>query len=272
MCDINGCGNRDSGPLPEVTDEQRRNFLKGAAVLPLATVLAYPEFVAAAARTVRPFAIPLDDVEATGYVAMPDKFPAPTLLLVHEWWGLNDNIKAVAADFAAQGYIAAAIDLYDGKVAKTRPEAKKLKNTVDKKRAEKQVRGVLDWLSRHRKGNRKVGTVGWCFGGGWSLNASLLAPVDATVIYYGNVKKKAKELELLTGPVMGHFGTKDKRINAQMVGAFEKEMQRAGKNDLSVHWYVADHAFANSTGARYDAEDAALAWTRTLAFFEKHLR
>jgi carboxymethylenebutenolidase len=96
--------------------------------------------------------------------------------------------------------------------------------------------------------------------------------VDATVIYYGDVEKKSKELELLTGPVMGHFGTQDKRINAKMVGGFEKAMKKAGKKDLSVHWYVADHAFANPTGARYDADDAALAWARTLAFFEKNLR
>lgn len=273
MCDLIGCGKGDRPPLPKIGIEERRNFLKGAAALPLATVLAYPDVAAAAARKVRPFVISLDDnLEATGYVAMPDKLPAPTLMLVHEWWGINDNIKAVAADFAAKGYIAAAIDLYGGKVATTKADAEKLKNSVDNKKAEQQVLGVLDWLSRHRRGNRKVGTVGWCFGGGWSLNASLLAPVDATVIYYGSVEKKAKDLELLTGPVMGHFGTKDKRINARMVGAFEKEMKQAGKNDLTVHWYVANHAFANPTGSRYDAEDAALAWTRTLAFFEKHLR
>jgi len=272
MCDLFGCGDATEKPLPALSDNDRRMFLKGLLALPLATVLAYPDLAHAAASKTRPFAIPLDKGEVTGFVAMPKKTPAPTLLLIHEWWGLNDNIKAVAADFAAQGYIAVAIDLYGGKIATTRADAKELKNSVDKKTSSQQVTAALDWLSRHRLGNRKVGTVGWCFGGGWSLEASLLAPVDATVIYYGNVDKKAKDLEILTGPVMGHFGTKDKRINAKMVGGFEKEMKRAGKHDLNIHWYVADHAFANPTSARYDAEDAALAWTRTLAFFEKHLR
>jgi len=107
MCDLFGCGNSSDKPLPPVSDEERRNFLKGIAALPLAAVLACPEL----ARAVRPFAIPLGAGEVTGFVAMPEKKPAPTLLLVHEWWGLNDNIKAVAAEFAAQGYIAAAIDL-----------------------------------------------------------------------------------------------------------------------------------------------------------------
>ncbi|MDA0655210.1 MAG: dienelactone hydrolase family protein [Proteobacteria bacterium] len=272
MCDLFGCGNSTDKPLPLVTDEARRNFLKGIAALPLAAVLAYPELARAAARAVRPFAIPLVAGEVTGFVAMPEKKPAPTLLLVHEWWGLNDNIKAVAAEFAAQGYIAAAIDLYGGKVATTRAEAKEFKNAVDPEKATEHVKAIIQWLSRHRQGNRKVGTIGWCFGGGWSLNASLAAPVDATVIYYGDVKKKSKDLELLTGPVMGHFGTQDKRINAKMVSGFEKSMKKAGKKDLTVHWYVADHAFANPTGARYDADDAALAWARTLAFFEKNLR
>jgi carboxymethylenebutenolidase len=272
MCDLFGCNEADERPLPAVSDTARRNFVKGLGALPLASVLAYPDLARAAARAVRPFELSLDNSTVRGYSALPEKRPAPTVLLIHEWWGLNDNIKAVTAEFANQGYIAAAIDLYDGKVAKTPEEAMKLKNALDPEKTTKHLKAAVEWLSTHRQGNRKVGTVGWCFGGGWSLNASIAAPVDATVIYYGDVRRKAKDLELLTGPVMGHFGTLDKRINPKMVGAFEREMKRAGKRDLTVHWYVADHAFANPTGARYDAEDAALAWARTLAFFEKNLR
>ena len=100
---------------------------------------------------------------------------------------------------------------------------------------------------------------------GWSLNASLVRPVDAAVVYYGRVNKTAAQLASLAGPVLGHFATLDKFINRKMVGGFERAMDAAGKI-YDVHWYEASHAFANPTSARYDAEDAALAWKRTLAF------
>ena len=129
----------------------------------------------------------------------------------------------------------------------------------------------MEYLKNHDAGNGKVGTMGWCFGGGWSLNASLAVPVDATVIYYGNVKKNAADLASLQSPVLGHFATEDGWINKDMVGGFESAMQAAGKSGLTVHWYEADHAFANPTSARYDADDAALSWERTTAFFRQHL-
>ena len=129
----------------------------------------------------------------------------------------------------------------------------------------------LKWLREQDWCNGKIGTIGWCFGGGWSLNTSLATPVDGTVIYYGNVKKSAAQLASLKSPVLGHFGTLDKSINKEMVSGFEAAMKEAGKTDLAVHWYEANHAFANPTGSRYDEEDAALAWQRTLAFFKQHL-
>lgn len=91
------------------------------------------------------------------------------------------------------------------------------------------------------------------------------------MIYYGNVNKNAEELGSLQGPVMGHFATQDGWINADMVGGFESAMADAGKKNIDVHWYEADHAFANPTSARYDAEDAALSWERTTQFFKNNL-
>jgi carboxymethylenebutenolidase len=132
------------------------------------------------------------------------------------------------------------------------------------------VRAWVKWLKAHRKATGKVGTIGWCFGGGLSLDASIAAPVDATVIYYGRVDADAGELKSLKGPVLGHFATEDKWINKKMVSAFEAEMDKAGK-PYKNHWYEAQHAFANPTGARYDKKDAKLAWKRTTAFFEKNL-
>ena len=129
----------------------------------------------------------------------------------------------------------------------------------------------INYLKKNPGSTGKVGTVGWCFGGGWSLNASLATPVDATVIYYGNVKKAALDLVLLQGPVLGHFATRDGWINQDMVGGFEAAMQSVGKPEPTVYWYEADHAFANPTSARYDADDTALSWERTVEFFRQDL-
>ena len=167
--------------------------------------------------------------------------------------------------------MALAVDLYDGNVATTRQKAKKYMKRVDAATATDTLSSWVQWLRGHSGSNGKVGTVGWCFGGGWSLNASLATPVDATVIYYGNVGKSAADLATLNSPVLGHFATLDGWIDADMVGGFEKAMAEAGKSELSVHWYEADHAFANPSGGRYDADDAKLAWARTLSFFGQHL-
>jgi carboxymethylenebutenolidase len=112
--------------------------------------------------------------------------------------------------------------------------------------------------------------VGWCFGGGWSLNASLARAVDATVIYYGRLVQDKARLAALSGPVLGHYASRDKWINHDMVSGFEAAMTAANRPYAS-HWYEADHAFANPTSARYDEADAALAWSRTLAFFAENL-
>ena len=112
--------------------------------------------------------------------------------------------------------------------------------------------------------------MGWCFGGGWALNASIAEPVDATVVYYGRVDKPADQLAKLKGPVLGHFATRDEFINEPMVASFQRAMAEAGK-PVTVYWYEADHAFANPSGGRYDEADAALAWSRTMDFLRQTL-
>jgi len=139
---------------------------------------------------------------------------------------LNDQIKAVAREMAEHGYIALAADIHDGKFATTRDEAKALVNAFDPDAGLERLAALVQWLRTHEAGNGKVGTVDWCFGGGWSLNTSLATPVDATVIYYGRVNKSAAELAPLARPVLGHFGTLDTRINADMVGGFEAAINR----------------------------------------------
>lgn len=257
--------------MPQIA---RRTLLGGIASLPLATVLASPRLANAAAEELEKVSIRTDGGrEVTAFLARPDATPAPVVLLIHEWWGLNDQIKAVAADLARQGYLALAVDLYGGKAAAAgdRETARALMMSVERAAAEDTLASWIGWLRDHEDSTGKIATIGWCFGGGWSLNASIVAPVDATVIYYGRVNRSAGDLRALRGPVLGHFATRDGFINAEMVGGFEAAMAEAGKA-LEVHWYVADHAFANPTGGRYDKEDAALAWARTLAFLSETLK
>ncbi len=274
MCDIFGCGEHDDMPPIELTDKARRQFLAGSASLPLAAILFYPELARAQAAKLEPISIDTKDGNtATGFIAMPAKLPAPAVVLIHEWWGLNDQIKVVARELADLGYVAVAIDLHGGKVATTPKDARALTGAVDPVKANDQLASMIEHLRRHKDVNGKVGTIGWCFGGGWSLNASLAAPVDATVIYYGRVNKPAPQLSRLKGPVLGHFGTEDKFINKKMVDGFEAQMKIAGKTEqLSVHWYTANHAFANPSSSRYDSEDAATAWERTTKFFAENLK
>ncbi len=237
----------------------------------LAAILADP----AAARAV---ASSLETVEITTASGLQvsaawgasQSAPAPSVLLVHEWWGLNDNIKAVAADFVEQGYGALAVDLYGGKVADDPDDARTYMNQVDNAEASETLAAWIDWLRARDDTTDAAGTVGWCFGGGWSLDASLVRSVDATVVYYGNVDRTPEQLEALEGPVLGHFATRDQWIDEPMVDGFVAAMMQAEK-PVTVFWYDADHAFANPTSARYDEADAALAWQRTTAFLDENL-
>ena len=249
----------------------RRRFLKGLTSLPLATILANPRLAAAVSAGLQEVEAKLADGRTVkAALAQPQGQAKGSILLVHEWWGLNNQIKSVASEFANHGYAALAVDLYHGKVANTRDGARSLMKSVDPRVATETLEIWLRWLRKDARAGGKLATIGWCFGGGWALNASLAAPVDATIVYYGRVNKTAGELSSLKGPVLGHFATQDEWINEKMVSGFESAMDAAGKSYTS-YWYDAQHAFANPTSARYDAGDAALAWQRTLDFLKRHL-
>lgn len=258
-------------------DLPRRHVLAALATgplgaVPFAVILTDPHLARAAAAELADVTLTREDGKSVkAALAMPDTAPAPAILLIHEWWGLNDQIKTMAAALAREGYMALAVDLYDGKVATDREAAQRHMQAVDPAEAKRTLAAWIGWLREHPQGTGKIGTIGWCFGGGWSLTAATLAPVDAAVVYYGRVNQPAAELAALEGPVLGHFATRDGWINAEMVAGFEAAMRSAGK-PFEVHWYEADHAFANPTGARHDAADAELAWRRTLDFFAAHLK
>jgi carboxymethylenebutenolidase len=249
----------------------RRSLLTGLVAAPLAVILADPILRAAAADALETVSVTTADGRTEkGALAVPAKTPAPAVLLVHEWWGLNDQIKTMAAELAKEGFLALGVDLYEGKVATDATAAKTYMQALEPNKATQTLVAWINWLKHDPRSTGKVATIGWCFGGGWSLNASIAAPVDATVIYYGQVTRPAADLAKLKGPVLGQFAEKDQWINRSMVAGFEAEMKKAGK-PLTAYWYPADHAFANPTGQNYDKEDAQLAWSRTLAFLRANL-
>lgn len=273
MCSRDGCGSDEDRPPIGGPDPARRAFLRGIASLPFAALLSDRASAQAAADTTVPIGIPVGTSGRTlnAALALPGVPKAPAIILVHEWWGLNDQIKAVTVELARQGFLALAVDLF-GKVAEDAEAARLLVQSMDIQATTPAFVAAVGHLRGHERSTGKVATLGWGFGGGWALNAALATPVDATVVYYGNVRKTADQMKPLKGPVLGHFGTLDKSINADMVAGFEKAMKDAGKGDLlTTYWYEADHGFANPTGARFDADDAALAWERTLFFLKKHL-
>jgi carboxymethylenebutenolidase len=192
------------------------------------------------------------------------------ILLIHEWWGLNDHIRGWADRFGDLGYRAIAVDLYDGKVATKPEEARALMEAVKQEEANAKHRTVLNAL---KAPGRKLATIGWCFGGGQSLQASLVYPeaVSATVIYYGPLITDHTKLSVLKGPMLGIFAKQDASITVEKVQAFESAMKRAGRK-LEVYFYDADHAFANPSGNRYNSEAAKAAWEVTRAFLDKHLQ
>lgn len=217
----------------------------------------------------------VDGMAAKGFLALPEggAAGAPAVIVIHEWWGLNDNIRAMARKLAAEGFVALAVDLYQGQVANAPEGARQLmlESMSRVPAGEENLRQAFAYLEE--QGASRVGSIGWCFGGGWSLNAALLLPeqLDAAVLYYGRVKTDKKELEALTAPVLGIFGAEDRGIPVASVRAFEAAMQQSGK-ELQVHVYAgADHAFANPSGLRYQAEAAADAWAKTLTFLHDNL-
>ena len=209
-----------------------------------------------------------------GYLARPAGTPRAGLVVIHEWWGLNDNIREMSNRLAAEGYLALAVDLYEGEVAGEPGEARALMQALmrDEDRATTHLVGALRWLES-QGGVAEVGSIGWCLGGAMSLRLALQLPeeLDAAVIYYGRLVTDPAELAPLRMPILGIFGAQDRGIPVESVREFEMALQALGKTHQIVVYDNADHAFANPSGTRYQPEAAADAWQRTLAFLDEYL-
>ncbi len=217
----------------------------------------------------------LEGAPVEGYLARPAaREPVAGVIVIQEWWGLNDSIRAMADRFAGEGYAALAVDLYRGRAATDRDGAAALMRAAMESPdlVEDNLRQAHRYLAEEL-GLERIGTVGWCFGGGWSLRTGLMLgdAVDAVVVYYGRPVTERAELEKLQAPLLGLFAGEDRGIPVEAVRELEEALAALGK-DAAIHVYDgAGHAFANPTGTAYDDDAAADAWEKTRAFFARHL-
>jgi carboxymethylenebutenolidase len=203
------------------------------------------------------------------------KGPFPAIIVIHEWWGLNDWVKDQAAKLADQGYVALAIDLYRGKVATTPDMAHEIMRGVPEDRAKRDLHAAFEFLqSQPNVKKNRIGAIGWCMGGGYALDVALQEPtLAADVINYGHLATDTDSLKKINAPILGLFGGQDQGITPDDVHKFEASMKRLGKKiDIKIY-DDAGHAFENPNNKTgYRADDAADAWKRTVSFLSDTLK
>lgn len=212
-----------------------------------------------------------------GYLAMPEivkNKQYPTILLVHEWWGLNEDIKEKARAFAKEGYIAFAVDLYNGEVAKKPDKARKLAGEVrnNMEDAFENLKSAFVFLrSLPEVDEKRLASVGWCFGGGWSYQiAKNNLGTKASIIYYGRFNP-ADDLKKMRANILGHFAEKDRGIKVDNVREFQAKLKTlSGDHEIYIYPNTG-HGFANPDNSVYDKQASELANKRTLEFLKKYL-
>jgi carboxymethylenebutenolidase len=212
---------------------------------------------------------------ATGYLAEPEGEDNPGVVVLQEWWGVDDHIRDVCERFAAAGFVALAPDLFHGETTDQPDEAQQKMMALNIEEAEKEMRRAVDYVAEHPKCSGQVGAVGFCLGGGLSLWAATANDkVDAAVTFYYVMPHGKPDFAKLAGkPVQGHFGKADDFVSEEDANALESELRDAGA-DVQFHYYDgAGHAFFNDNDrlGTHHPEHAKVAWERTLEFFGKHL-
>lgn len=215
--------------------------------------------------------------EASALLVTPEgKGPFPGVVVIHEWWGLDAWVKDQARALAKEGYLALAVDLYKGKVTSKESEAHQLMMGLPPDRAQRDLKAAFAYLqSRPDVKRDRIGAIGWCMGGRYTLALAVEAPaLAAAVAYYGSPPTDEAAIAKIQAPVLGNFGAEDKGPAPEQVKAFEAAMKKAGKSaDLKVY-EGAGHAFANVNNPWGGYREAAAkdAWARTTAFLAKHLK
>jgi carboxymethylenebutenolidase len=216
-------------------------------------------------------------INLVGYLAMPQDAaePLPGIIVIHEWWGLNDNIKAMTRRLAGEGYVVLAVDLYGGAAAQTPEAAQALMMAAfaEPEAARSNLRQAYDYLEKYALAPR-IASIGWGLGGGWSLQTALLYPdtLDAMVMYYGQLLHDRARLASLNMPILGFFGGEDTSIPIRDVQAFRGTLMELGKNAEVLIVPRVNNAFANPSGENYNEQAANESWDTTLKFLERHLK
>ncbi len=212
-----------------------------------------------------------DGLTANAYELKAKKPTNNYLIVIHEWYGLNDFIKKESEKlYNDLGNVnVLALDLYDGKVADNRQDAGKYMQAVKESRAQSIIKGALAYAGP----KAHIATLGWCFGGGWSLQSALMAGKQnvACVMYYGMPEQNVDRLKTLNADVLGNFANKDQFINTKIVAQFKENMDKAGKK-LYLHQYDADHGFANPSNPIYNSEATKDAYAHTLVYLKARLK
>ena len=209
----------------------------------------------------------------TGYLARPSEDGVyPAVIMIHEWWGLNDQIKEMARVLAGEGYTVLAVDLYEGAVATTPQEAMQYRTAFTPAQTTEHLTAAAQYLTTNR-GAERLAVLGWCYGGGKALEFSLSGfPLDGTVIYYGTPVTDPAQLQAIDWPVLGIFGDQDQSIPLATVEAFDAALADAGVEHSIVVYPGVGHAFANPSGEGYAPSETKDAWEQTLRFLDRTLR
>jgi carboxymethylenebutenolidase len=210
-----------------------------------------------------------DGKQASAYFIPAKKQSKKWLIVIQEWWGLNDHIKLESDKYySALGDMnVIAVDMYDGKVAATPDSAMKLMRGADMGRMAAIIQGAI----KKAGADASIYSVGWCFGGMWSLQTAILAGPQAkgSVMYYGRPESNMEKLKSIKCDIIGFFGNQDQAPSPAMVNEFEKNMKEAGKN-LSVNRYEANHGFANPSNPSFNPTATADAYAKSIAFLKAH--
>jgi carboxymethylenebutenolidase len=195
---------------------------------------------------------------------------APAVLVVHEYWGLNEQVRGIARRLAAEGFLAFAVDLFHGQLATDAEAASRLKQALDARRAMAELHRAVHAMLP--KSGGRVGVLGFCMGGAYALATAAANPeVKACVPFYGIPGPEVADVTRIRCKVLGHYANRDSFVSTERVNALEKALAAAGV-DATLHRYQAEHAFANERRPEaYAPEAAALAWKRTLAFLHREL-
>lgn len=212
-----------------------------------------------------------------GFLATPSKDTGrhPAIIVIQEWWGVDDWIREQTNRFADQGYVALAVDLYRGKVAKSPDEAHELMRGLPEDRAMADLEAGFAFLAARKDVDKKrIGVIGWCMGGGYALMLAAQEPrLAAGVVNYGHLMTDRKTISRIKVPLLGNFGADDRGIPAADVGEFESALKKAGKSADFKIYPGAGHAFMNPNNkGGYVADAAAEAWKRIDSFFAGRLR